>query len=240
DLDPWHEKAPLLAIEALGALERGGYADLVLDGKRAFVERYGPASPYWQRFTFGEQPEVVGHLKANLTDLATHHHAEAQRTQAPEEYAAAARWYRTYLASFPDGDDAAATNFLRAEVLFESGAYRDAPDEYERTAYAYPFHDKSAEAGYAALLAYARHEETLDGEARAEWHRRSLDRALRLAATHPSHREAGAVEPAAAERLVALGELEAARDVALGVVARGPADRSLERVAWTVVAHAEF
>ena len=168
DLDPWHEKAPLLAIEALGALERGGYADLVLDGKRAFVERYGPASPYWQRFTFGEQPEVVGHLKANLTDLATHHHAEAQRTQAPEEYAAAARWYRTYLASFPDGDDAAATNFLLAEVLFESGAYRDAADEYERTAYAYPFHDKSAEAGYAALLAYARHEETLDGEARAE------------------------------------------------------------------------
>jgi len=239
--DPWHAKAPLLGISALDALARGGYADLVLDGKRAFVERYGPGSPYWQRFTFEEQPDVVGHLKANLTDLATHHHAEAQRTGAPEEYAAAARWYRTYLASFPDGDDAATTNFLLAEVLFESGAYREAADEYERAAYAYPFHDKGAEAGYAALLAYARHEETLSGGAKAEWHRRGIDSALRFAATYPTHPEAPAVEVDAAERLFALGELEAARDVAMRVLAREPAvDARLTRVAWTVAAHAEF
>jgi len=239
--DPWHAKAPLLGIRALDALARGGHADLVLDGKRAFVERYGPGSPYWQRFTFEEQPEVVAHLKANLTDLATHHHAEAQRTGAPEEYAAAARWYRTYLASFPDGDDAAATNFLLAEVLFESGAYREAADEYERTAYAYPFHDKGAEAGYAALLAYARHEETLAGGAKAEWHRRGIDSALRFAATYPAHPEAPTVEVDAAERLFALGELEAARDVAMRVLARTPeVDARLARVAWTVAAHAEF
>ena len=30
-----------------GAFERGGFADLVLAGKREFVELYGPSSPYW-------------------------------------------------------------------------------------------------------------------------------------------------------------------------------------------------
>src|SRR5690606_4724393 len=56
DREPWHEKAPLLQAEAIGAFERGGFADLVLDGKRGFVERYGPGSPYWTRHTFDEQP----------------------------------------------------------------------------------------------------------------------------------------------------------------------------------------
>src|SRR5690606_29474699 len=88
ELDPWHEKAPLLQAEAIGAFERAGFADLVLDGKRDFVERYGPGSPYWQRHSFDGQPEVVALLKGHLTDLAAHHHARAQETKAAEEYAA--------------------------------------------------------------------------------------------------------------------------------------------------------
>src|SRR5690606_25273560 len=108
-----------------------------LDGKRAFVERYGPQSPYWTRHAFDAQPEVVGHLRAHLKDLAAHHHAEAQRTQTPSEFAAAARWYRTYLASFPDAADAPATNHLLAGLLYESGDYAGAAEEYERTAYAH-------------------------------------------------------------------------------------------------------
>ncbi len=35
--------------------------------------------------------------------------------------------------------------------------------EYERTAYAYPFHEKSAEAGYAALVCYEREAKAMDG-----------------------------------------------------------------------------
>ncbi|HEX7082089.1 MAG TPA: tetratricopeptide repeat protein [Gammaproteobacteria bacterium] len=241
DMDPWHEKAPLLQAEVEEAFERGGFPDLVLDAKRAFVERYGPASPYWQRYSLEEQPDVAARLEGDLTDLAAYHHAEAQRTGAPEEYAEAARWYRTYLASFPSAEQAPEMNFLLAEVLFESGSYRDAAIEYERTAYAYPYHEQSAEAGYAALLAYGRHEETLDGTARAEWHRRGIDSALRFASTYPADARAPAVETDAAERLFELGELAAARDVAQRVLAREPAaDPGLQRVAWTVVAHSEF
>src|SRR5690606_4769142 len=158
----------------------------------------GPGSPYWQRFTYEQQPEVVAHLKANVTDLAAHHHAEAQRTQDPLEYAAAARWYRTYLQSFPDDANAPQTNFLLAEVLYESADYSAAAVEYERTAYGYPFHERGGEAGYAALLAYAKHAESIDGAARAEWHRQSIESALRFADTYPTHEQAAAVATDAA------------------------------------------
>ena len=160
-LDPYHAKAPLLQVEVIEAFKKGGFADLVLSSKENFVETYGPGSPYWQRYTFEQQPEVVAHLKSNVTDLAAYHHSQAQQTHDAAEYAAAARWYRTYLQSFPDGPDAGETNFLLAEVLYESGSYHDAAVEYERTAYAYPFHAHAGEAGYAALLAYAKEEERL-------------------------------------------------------------------------------
>ncbi|HSC16058.1 MAG TPA: tetratricopeptide repeat protein, partial [Gammaproteobacteria bacterium] len=201
----------------------------------------GPGSPYWQRFTFEQQPEVVAHLKSNVTDLAAYHHAEAQKTNDAREYAAAARWYRSYLQSFPDDANAAQTNFLLAEVLYESGSFRDAAFEYERTAYAYPFHDNAGEAGYAALLAYAKHEEELGGAPRAEWHRRGIDSALKFAETYPAHAQAGTVQTDAAEKLFALGEFARARDVGNQVVTRVPAvEPAQQRTAWTVVAHSEF
>ena len=241
DLDPYHAKAPLLQVEVIEAFKKGAFADLVLDGKESFVETYGPGSPYWQRFTFEQQPEVVAHLKSNVTDLAAYHHAQAQTTHEPREYAAAARWYRTYLQSFPDDANAAQTNFLLAEVLYESGSFRDAASEYERTAYAYPFHDTAGEAGYAALLAYAKHEEELTGAPRAEWHRRGIDSALKFADTYPAHAQAGTVQTDAAEKLFALGEFGRARDVGRQVVARvPPVEPALQRTAWTVVAHSEF
>jgi TolA-binding protein len=241
ELDPYHAKAPLLQVEVIEAFKKGGFADLVLEGKENFVETYGPGSPYWQRFTFEQQPEVVAHLKSNVTDLAAYHHAEAQKTHDAREYAAAARWYRSYLQSFPDDANAAQTNFLLAEVLYESGSFRDAAFEYERTAYAYPFHDNAGEAGYAALLAYAKHEQELNGAARAEWHRRAIDSALKFAETYPMHAQAGTVQTDAAEKLFALGEFARARDVGNQVVARVPAvEPALQRTAWTVVAHSEF
>ena len=56
-------------------------------------------------------------------------------------------------------------------MLFEHAEYEQATREYERTAYAYTFHDKAAEAGYAALLAYRKHEEELAaGPEREAWH----------------------------------------------------------------------
>ena len=241
DLDPYHAKAPLVQVEVLEAYRSAGFADLVLDAKRDFVERYGDGSPYWQAFTFDDQPEVVSHLKANITDLAAWHHSEAQANGDPGEYAEAARWYRSFLASFPDADESASRNFLLAEVLFESGDFRDAAHEYERTAYAYPLHAESSEAGYAALLAYRRHESDLTGPEATDWHRLGIDSALRFADTYPEHEQAPAVRTDTAEQLFELSEFELARDVAQAALGQQERlDTGLTRTAWTVVAHAEF
>jgi TolA-binding protein len=242
ELEPRHAKAPLLQAEVIEAYKQGGFADLVLEAKRDFVEVYGPGSPYWNEFTFEQQPEVAAALKTNLTDLAAYHHARAQEASDPTEYAEAARWYRSYLQSFPDDANAPRTNFLLAEVLYESGDFHSAALEYERTAYAYTFHENSSEAGYAALLAYTEHEKTLtDAVARAAWHREGIESALRFAGAYPEHEQAAAVQTNAAEKLFALGDFTRARDVATGVTQRAvPPSSDLQRTAWTVVAHSEF
>src|SRR3970282_2694981 len=77
ELEPQHAMAPLLQAEVAEAYKQGGFADLVLEAKRNFVELYGPGSPYWSKFTFEQQPEVAARLKTNLTDLAAYHHALA-------------------------------------------------------------------------------------------------------------------------------------------------------------------
>jgi TolA-binding protein len=241
ELDPYHSKAPFMQVEVIEAYKQAGFADLVLEGKQQFVEVYGPGSPYWGAFSYDEQPEVVAHLKSNLTDLAAYHHAQAQESGAVAEYQQAARWYRTYLQSFPDDPQAAETNFLLAEVLFESRDFGEAAREYERTAYAYPPHERSAEAGYAALLAYGEQEPLVPAAERGAWHRQGIDSALRFAATYPEHEQAVAVQTNAAEKLFALNEFALARDAGRVVMLRtDPVDPALMRTALTVVAHSEF
>ncbi|MEO1203013.1 MAG: tetratricopeptide repeat protein, partial [Pseudomonadota bacterium] len=183
--DPLHPKAPLLQVEVIEAYKQGGFPSLVLDGKKDFVDRYGMDGEFWIRNPREQNTAVAGHLKTNLTDLAQYYHAEAQENGAVTDYQEAARWYRKYLTFFPEDPDSANTNFLLAEILFESQDYATATTEYERTAYAYPLHDKSSEAGYAALLAYREHEATLEPADRAEWHQAYLDSGLRFADTYP-------------------------------------------------------
>ena len=241
ELDPNHAKAPLMQAEAISAYQAGGFADLVLNAKEDFVEQYGAGSDYWSLHSYDQQPEVVAHLKANLGELAAHHHAEAQQTGEVANFEIAARWYRAYLQSFPDDTDTPNTHFLLAEVLYESEKFHDAALEYERTAYDYPSHERDAEAGYAALLAYASHEQALADEDRLVWHRRGIESGLRFAAKYPTHEQAAPVMTDAAEKLFALGDLGRARDVGSEMLRRQPpADISLQRTAWTVVAHAGF
>ncbi len=239
--DPLHPQAPLLQVEVIEAYKRGGFPSLVLDAKKAFVDRYGMDGGFWQRNPRADNEGVVAHLKANLTDLARYYHAEAQRDGKVDDYQEAARWYRKYLAFFPDEPDTASTNFLLAEILYESGDFANATDEYERTAYAYPPHERSAEAGYAALLAYREQETRLSGEDRSAWHRRYLDSGLRFADAYPEHPQSGAILTTVAESLFADGRFDLAITVAQAVIHKQPpVETSLARTAWTVVAHAQF
>jgi TolA-binding protein len=233
--------APSLQMRTIDAYQKGGFASLVLEGKQAFAERYAFGSPFWRQRSVEEAPEVAAQLKNTQKDLAEYFHAQAQKEKTPADYAAAARWYRAMLESFPQDVEAPATRFALGEVLFESERFAEAAREYERTAYDYPLHAKSATAGYAALVAYERHEATITGESKALWHRQGIESALMFATSFPEHPESARVMTKADEQLFALDDFDRVIEVSRTLLERTPPiDRQYQRTAATLMAHALF
>jgi len=243
--DPLDANAPLLQVRAIEAYRKGGFSSLVLSGKQDFVERYGFGSAFWAGRERSQFPAVVTEIKSSVKELAQHYHSQAQKSKKQSDYMMAARWYRHYLDWFPNEPESADTNFLLAEALFESKQFKDATAEYERTAYAYPFHAKSAEAGYAALLSYQQHEKLLVDSAQAAekiaWHAQGVESGLKFATTYPSHKEAPAVLTRTAKELFEIKDFDRAVATAQQVLAlQPPMDAVKQRTALTVIAHARF
>ena len=239
--DRTNEHAPLLEMQAIEAYAKGGFPQLVLQGKMEFVENYNFGAPYWRGRDPKQEPKVVAVLKTNLKDIAQHYHAEAQRTKAVADYQEAAKWYRSYLTSFPDDPESAVTNYLLADTLFESKQYLEAAHEYENTAYNYGAHEKAGAAGYAALVAYSKQEDTLTGDAKAALHAKSTDSALKFAQTFPAHPESAQVLTRAATDLYAAKDYPRATAAAQALLARQPAvEPAKQRIAWTVIGNANF
>jgi TolA-binding protein len=233
--------APSLQMRTIEAYQKGGFASLVLEGKQSFVERYAFGSAFWAQRKPADAPEVVAQLKSNQKDLAEYYHAQAQKTKKAEDYAAATRWYRSMLDSFPDDPEAPQTRYLLAETLFESSRFAEAAKEYERAAYDYPPHAKASTAGYAALVAYEKHEATISGESRALWHRQGIESSLMFATSFPEHAESARVMTKAAEQLFALNEFDRTIEVTQQILERQPpVDRAFQRTAATLLAHSLF
>ena len=236
-----NEKAPLLEMQAIEAYQKGGFPQLVLQGKKEFVENYSFGTAYWQGREAKNEPKVVAVLKTNLKDVAQYYHAQAQRSKNVSDYQEAAKWYRSYLTSFPDDPDSAVTNFLLADTLFESRQYLDAAKEYESTAYHYGNHEKAAAAAYAAIIAYGKQEESLSGEAKAAIHSRSVDSSLKFAQTFPAHPESAQVLTRATTDLYAVKDYPRAIAAAEALLARQPpVDTTKQRIAWTVIGNSNF
>jgi cellulose synthase operon protein C len=239
--DPHTDQAPDLAMAAIEAYTKGGFSQLVLDGKHEFVERYNFDSPYWKTRRRADHPRVVQELKTNLKDVATYFHASAQKSKRIPDFQEAARWYRDYLKSFPEDPDSAGTNYLLAEALFESHQYGDAVAEYERTAYGYPRNDKSATAAYAALVSYQKGEEGLSGAEKDAWHMRATDSGVKFAQTFPEHPDSAGVLTRAAEEIFAAGNRPRAISVSESILARQPpVELAKQRIAWTIIAQSHF
>jgi tetratricopeptide (TPR) repeat protein len=239
--DTYSDHAPDLDMAAIEAYSKGGFSQLVLDGKHEFVEHYNFDSPYWKTRSRADNPRVVAELKTNLKDVATYFHATAQKSKKVSDYEEAARWYRDYLKSFPGDADSAATNYLLADCLFESHQYADAAAEYERTAYDYPRNDKSAAAAHAALVSYQKGEEGLTGAAKDAWHGRETDAGVKFAETFPEHPESAVVLTHAAEDIFAAGDRARAITVSQALLARQPpVDLAKQRIAWTIIAQSYY
>ncbi len=238
---PNHAQSPLLFAEAIEAYRIGRFPTLVLEAKRDYVAAYGLDSPYWAHHDPATRPKVIDALKTNLGDLAQYDHALAQESGDRADYERAAGWYRRYLEYFPEDPDSAQRSFLLGEILTESGNLAEATRFYLRAAYRYPEYDQAAEAAYAGLLASSSHLDALSGSQKETWETAHLEMAFRFVKTFPEHEQAAAVTTNVAEELFAAGRLvEAAAIGGLVVTMQPPATPELERVAWTVIAHANF
>lgn len=241
---PLHELAPLMQSRVIDIYQNNGFASLALQAKRDYVERYGRNSEFKTANPTGWQ-NAQEQVRLNLADLARYCHATAQRTKTPFDYGEAIHWYREYLISFPQAADAPEQNFLLAELLFEIGSYADASAEYEKVAYQYPAGPHSADAGYAALLGYARQLKAAEGGADQTaiepLQRASVASALHFADQFPADPRVPPVLTNAAERLYELKDSQQAAAVAKRVVAlKPPAAEDQRRVAWTVIAYTSF
>ena len=239
--EPNSEFSPGLSMQAIEAYRKGGFTQLVLEGKREYVALYNYGTSFWQGRNKADYPNIAKELKTNLKDVATYFHANAQKSKKADEYLEAARWYRTYLDSFPDDPDSFATNYLLAETLYEAGDFSNAGAEFTRTAYNYPRNPRSAAAAYAALGALFKHEEKLPAADKPDWHKQTVDLGVKFGTSFPEHPDAAGVLTRAAEDIFAQQDLQRSIEVANLVLAhQPPADQPKRRIAHTIVGQANF
>jgi tetratricopeptide (TPR) repeat protein len=246
-LYPFHRNAPRFSMRIIETFTQGGFPQLVLDSKRDFASKYGLQAEYWRHFKPEESPEVVGYLKTNLKDLATHYHAEYQSAEEADEkranYREAIRWYGGYLESFPKDADSPPINYQLADLLFENQNFGEAAKQYEHTAYEYPRHPKSADAGYAAVYAH-RQQLKAPGAGKDQQDlikRNTIASSLKFADTFPDHEQAAAILGAAADDMYEMKDYRAAVASAQRLNDSYPsAEGAIRRSAWIVVAHGSF
>ena len=239
-LNPLDAQAPAMQAQVIAIDQEAGFDQLALAAKKDYVAQYGLEGAFRKA-----NPEGWEHaqplVKTALAELAQRYHSSAQKTKAQADYVEAAKWYRQWLAEFPNDPEAAEYNFLLAEVLYESGQYAASAVEYEKTAYEYPTHPHSADAGYAALLAHTAEQKGVTGDALVPLQRSGVDSELRFAAAFPADSRTPAVLTNAADALFKLHDNERAAGVAQQVLAlQPPATPAQRRVAWTLVAHTSF
>ena len=244
-LYPFHRAAPHFSMRVVETFIQGGFPKLVLESKREFASKYGLQAEYWRHFEPEESPEVLAYLKANLKDLATHYHAQYQSTQEAGEklanYHEALRWYGDYLESFPTDADSPPINYQLADLLLENQDFGEAARQYERTAYGYPLHPPSADAGYAAVYAYREQLKAAGGEQQDVVKRDTVASSLRFADAFPEHEHAAAVLGAAADDMYEMENYRPAIASAQRVIDTYPgAEVAIRRSAWIVVGHGSF
>jgi tetratricopeptide (TPR) repeat protein len=243
--NPLHRVAPNFHMRVIEIQAAGGFPSLVLDSKKAFAKTYGLKSEYWSYFDPKDRPDVLGYLKTNLTDLANHYHAcyqdSRQAETKPANFEEALNWYREFLTSFPMDTESPAINYQLADLLLENRSYGAAALEFEKTAYNYPTHEKSPQAGYAALLAYREQLGIVEPDGKNLAEREVVRSSLKFADTFPEHEKAGIVLGAAADVLYGMKEHEEALAAAKKLLEKFPGtDVDVLRAAWLVIGHSSY
>jgi len=233
--------APEFQASVIDAYRQGGFAELIIREKERYANTYDPRAPYWKGRPVPD--EVMTALRQHFDDLAKYYHSQASADPETRsgDFLTAASWYRRLLDVFPDDPAAPENNFLLGETLYAGGKTLEAAQQYTRTAYDYPPHPRSAEAAYAAVLAYQQYAAKVPAEERPEALRLAIDSGKRFAAAHPQHPQALPVLTRATEDLFEIKAFDESVTVAQQVLTAQPAAPApLRRTALAVSADAEF
>jgi cellulose synthase operon protein C len=241
----FHKAAPNFHMRVIGIHAAGAFPSLVLDSKKAFATNYGLQAEYWKHFSPGDRPDVIGFLKTNLVDLANHYHACYQDPRQAEDKPAnleeALRWYGGFLASFPAEAESPAVNYQLASLLRENRSFGAAAVEFEKTAYGYAPHEKSSQAGYAAVSSYREQLGAARPEDAEAVRREAVRSSLKFSEAFPQHEKAAIVLGAAADDLFGMKEYENAHAAATRLIGTFPGtEAEVLRDAWLVVGHSSY
>jgi TolA-binding protein len=241
---PQHRQSPLFMVRVIDIYKHAGRTKELLRAKADLIVAYGTKAAFWEKQDEQLLTRLRPHLLSNLDDLTRYYHAEAQKTNKPADYRLAAHWYRTYVYSFPYDLKTPEKNMLLAESLLDSGDVIGAATEFENTAYAYPLHEQSAEAAYAALLAYRKQAESAKAGGRNQHEtkqRIAIASGKLFVTTFPNDKRVTRVMSKAAEELLALKDYPQAVAAAHYVVGHDPtADNELLLINWAIIAQGEF
>ena len=243
--NPFHRRAPNFHMRMIEIHTAGGFPTLVLEDKKAFAKNYGLKAEYWKYFELSERQDVVDSLKTNLTDLAHHYHSAYQKSpekkEKPIHFKEAVHWYRDFLESFPTQKESPAINYQLADLFLENLDYGRAAAEYEKTAYDYAAHDKSSEAGYAAVYALRKQLEATAPGSEDAVKTEAVRISIKFVDNFPQHEKAAIVLEAAAEDLYAMKDYEQAFSTGSRLIESYPdADKEILCAAWQVSAHSAY
>lgn len=241
----FHKVAPHFDMRVIEIYKQGGFPQLVIDANKAFSTNYGLKSEYWKHFNVDSYPEVLALLKSTLKELANYYHALYQDKQfekdRPDNFREAGHWYHEFLESFPRDAESPVMNYQFADLLLEHKSFGEAAREYERTAYDYPAHAKSAAAGYAAVYAHRQHLGQVPEAGQAPVRQAVIRSSLRFADAFPQHEKAALVMGAALEDIYTSRDYAFAVATGRKMLAMFPAaEVPLRRSAWIVVAHSSY
>lgn len=238
--------SPAFHSLALKTYIDGKINDKVLASKILYVKNYGTGSNYWKNHDVSIKGEIRPELVRHIQELAKHFHAMARKSKKQKDFKIASNWYQTFLSSFPGNPAAASLNFLYAEALYDAELYLRALDEYEKSAYDYPSHDKNAEAAYAALLTYdmllKQAKLTKQGKKQiALLRQKALDSSIRFGDAFPNDKHASAVITKTAENLFEAKDYSLASVLAKRIIDNKKVKQAnLVQTSWLVYAHSQY
>lgn len=237
----YHPLAIRFHSDSIELFERAENIQLEVKVKSKYVKYYGVGSRIWEDLRSEKRTEILPKQIKYVRQLATFYHKRANELKQKNDYLQAVEWYSRYVNSFPTRHDVAQMQFLLSEALYGGKFYQRAIVEYEKTAYQFTVNKNSAEAGYAALLSYAKVLQTVATGDREKWTLSLIKSALQFAKKYHYDKRVPAVLIKTSQSLYDLGKYEQAVKTIKTLISSEKYDSAnMKIVAWRILAHSHY